>query len=141
MRLPPAALVLVVVAAVLPCMSHAAQTLYRWVDAQGQVHFSDQAHDNAQRFDLHLPAGAASSPPPPATVLDSAACKQDKAQLTSYRKASSITETDAHGKIHVLTPAEQQKLVARTQAAVEKACGESAAAADGPAPSGGGATP
>lgn len=140
MRLPPVALVLVVAALAWAAMSHASQNLYRWVDAQGQVHFSDQAHDNAQRLNLRFPDGTASSPPPPATALNDAACKQDKVRLASYRKAASITETDALGKTHVFTPAEQQKLIARTQVAVKKNCGENAASADVSNPSGGEST-
>lgn len=140
MRLPPYALVLIVAALAWSSTSRAAGNLYRWVDAQGQVHFSDRAHDNAQRLNLHVPAAAASSPPPPATAIDDAACKQDKARLDRYRKATSITGTDALGKTHVFTPAEQQKLIARTQVAVNKTCGESAASVDASNPADDGST-
>lgn len=129
MHTPIFALVLIVAALAWSSTSSAAGNLYRWVDAQGQVHFSDQPHDNAQRLNLHVPDAAASAQPPPAAAIDGAACKQDKARLARYRKATTITETSSLGKTHTFTPEEMQKLIARTQESVNKTCRESAALA------------
>ncbi len=130
MHTPTFALVLIVAALAWSSTSSAAGNLYRWVDAQGQIHFSDQPHGNAQRLNLHVPDAAASAQPPPAAAIDGAACKQDKARLARYRKATTITETSSLGETHTFTPEEKQKLIARTQESVNKTCGESAALAE-----------
>ena len=103
----------------------AADKLYRWVDAQGHAHFSDQPHDNAKPFDPHLPntrseqkSGADHN------STDAKACSERKADLARYRKATSITETDSLGKVHTYSDAERKQLIDRTQAAVASACGQ-----------------
>lgn len=111
--------------------------LYRWTDAQGQVHFSDQAHDNAQPLNLHLPDAGTPAPQPPANpISNNADCKKNQAQLTRYSNADTITETDSLGKTHVFTPEEKLKLIALTQAKVNKTCGADPASGSNPANAG-----
>lgn len=101
-----------------------AAKFYRWVDAQGQVHFSDLPHARAKTLHLHLskPTASQADQTPALDNHDAAACKQATQQLARYRHASTITETDALGRSHVLSKAQRKKLVDRTQAKVKKAC-------------------
>jgi Domain of unknown function (DUF4124) len=55
-------------------------TVYRWVDAQGVVHYSDQPHPHAQKLEVRgaqtfsaLPPGETSSPAPEASEPSAAA--------------------------------------------------------------------
>lgn len=128
-RLPRLMLVIltgVVLGGALCPAGYASGKLYRWVDAQGQAHFSDQPHGDAQPFDPHLPTvGGDKQPAADAVTVDAKACSQRQAELARYRKASSITETDSLGKIHTYTADERQQLIDRTKAAVTSACGKS----------------
>jgi len=40
---------------VLACTVAVSATVYRWVDENGVVHFSDQPHENAEKVQLKAP--------------------------------------------------------------------------------------
>lgn len=53
----------------LGCTAAVAATVYKWVDEQGVVHYSDQPHENAQKVELKAPqtySAPKNSAPPPA---------------------------------------------------------------------------
>lgn len=101
----------------------AAAKLYRWTDAQGHVHYSDQPGGNAREIDPKAPAAvpavaAASSP-------DAGACQKKKDQLASYRGATTITETDGLGQTREYSDAQKQKLIETTEKSIHEVCGAS----------------
>ena len=83
-------------------------TVYRWVDAQGVVHYSDQPHPNAQKLEISgaqtfssLPAGSASSTsapvdsPPSGPAYDSCSIAQpgDQQMLMNVYQATAVVQT------------------------------------------------
>jgi len=65
----------------LACTAAVAATVYKWVDENGVVHYSDQPHENAQKVELKAPqtysaqkvpatAPGRSQPPPPKTATN-----------------------------------------------------------------------
>ena len=84
-------------------------TVYKWVDAQGVVHYSDQPHPNAQKLEVRgaqtfssMPAGAqtsSSSPAPaenqPAAAYDSCTIAQpaDQQMLMNVYNATAVVQT------------------------------------------------
>lgn len=114
-------------------------TLYRWVDANGLVHFSDREHLGAQAFNPG--AGIAAAAPsahkqaaPPTTGSNAQQCKALHQQLRRYENATSITETDALGHSRVYTAAQTKQLVAKTRERADHACNTPAAGAGNSAP-------
>lgn len=110
-------------AAALPAV--AAGKTYRWVDAQGKVHYGDQPPPRATEVDLTRPGlsvGAADVAPPKAGSLGVEECGRRREQLASYRAASTITETDGLGNQHEYSEADRQKLIARSEQAIRDGC-------------------
>jgi len=81
-------------------------TVYKWVDAQGVVHYSDQPHPNAQKLEVRgaqtfsaLPAApVASAPAEPqqsAAAYDSCAIAQpaDQQMLMNVYQATAVVQT------------------------------------------------
>ncbi len=83
-------------------------TVYRWVDAQGVVHYSDQPHPNAQKLEisgaqtfsaLPLPPSSATAAAPPAPapgpVYDTCAIAQpaDQQMLMNVYHATAVVQT------------------------------------------------
>ncbi len=65
-----------------------ATTVYRWVDAQGVVHYSDQPHPNAQKLEIRgaqtfsaLPAAPTPSEAEPAQTQSSSAAAYDSCAI------------------------------------------------------------
>ncbi|HEX7381095.1 MAG TPA: DUF4124 domain-containing protein [Nevskiaceae bacterium] len=125
------------VALLTACMapvSHAA-TLYRWVDSNGQVHFSDQQRIGASAYDARhaneansvRPTSAPTTPASASPAAHSAVdCDALRSQLSSYEKASSVTEVDALGQSHVYTAEQREQLVSHTRDKLMSACGTDA---------------
>lgn len=107
--------------------------LYRWVDAKGQVHFSDvPASPNARVISPGRPQPGGAAPrysnapaaPQSGGAPGSAAdCAKLRSKLAAYRGAGKITETDALGHVRTFTDAEKKQLIAFTEARIGKACG------------------
>ena len=84
-------------------------TVYKWVDAQGITHYSDQPHPNAQKLEIQgaqtfsaLPVPQSSSapateqsPPSSATSYDSCAIAQpgDQQMLMNVYQATAVVQT------------------------------------------------
>lgn len=84
-------------------------TVYRWVDAQGVVHYSDQPHPNAQKLEIRgaqtfssLPVSPASSEaapdqsaPAPSAIYQSCTITQpgDQQSLMNVYQATAVVET------------------------------------------------
>jgi hypothetical protein len=123
-------------AVVLAVPMTATAAIYRWVDTEGHVHYTDKAEANAEPINVHtgqprevepIPAATSSDP---SIAGDQAAqkkgdCDQKKKQYESYRTAAKIVETDSLGRAHEYTPDEQKQLVQRSQQAMKDACGTS----------------
>jgi hypothetical protein len=99
---------------------------YRWVDAQGNVHYGDQPPANATVVAPKPTDSAAPSPPPASTAAASGLgpeeCDRRQKQLDSYKAASSITETDGLGNKREYSEDERNKLIARTEQAIRDGC-------------------
>lgn len=113
--------------------------VYRWVDAQGVVHYSDNTNvSGAAPVDLKNPdtsnRTAPSQPLQDNTPADDSAqisavrnqqCAKAKEQLSKYKNAQKIVATDADGKQRELTADEQVTEIVRTQNRVKSLCGDS----------------
>jgi hypothetical protein len=80
MRAPRLTLLPLVSVLLLTGAAHAA-TVYKWVDAQGVIHFSDQPHPQAQ--ELEVKEAPAYNSPPPAPASSSATSNKPAPRLYS----------------------------------------------------------
>jgi hypothetical protein len=113
----------VVLAALLVAGAAAADKVYRWVDRQGQVHYSDQPAPNAQEVEINAVAPAAAIASDEAAARRAAECQRKREVLVRYQNAAAITETDALGNTRQYSSEEKQKLIERTQAWLDQNCG------------------
>lgn len=98
-------------------LAQQSQTLYRWVDKDGHVHYGDNAAlaPNAKPVNPNMLNGGEDN----SSVNDAAAagkqanCKAKTDDYNRYKSASSITETDALGNSRTYTPEEKDKLLER----------------------------
>jgi len=122
------------------CMSAAlADTpIYKWVDDQGQVHYSTVPHsDKAQPLGIQNTATphagtdvtpAASTAPSDAALIaskptDPPACKFGRDRLAKYLQADKLYSTDDKGKQVALSDAAKQKAVDDAREYVKQTCG------------------
>ncbi len=111
--------------------------VYKWKDADGRVHYGDQAKAGAEKVNAG-PSNAEAAPAEDADA-DSDAAKQKKKraeecnlkrdQLANYTKATRIVETDSLGNQKEFNEDERKKLIERTQKQVSDSCGETAGGA------------
>lgn len=118
--------------------------IYRWVDKNGRVHYTDSPTSNSQEVAAPnvpmvgdsenpgepSPGGAGDGTPPAAANTpqgdpNSEACKQARDNLASYQKAARIVQTDASGKEVEVNDDQRIKLIERTQGEVKSLCGAS----------------
>lgn len=123
---------------VLPLSAVSADAaIYRWVDAQGRVHYGDattaprSAEAVPQRYGTDVPSRAASAVDPtelPVTELPPTeqSCEQAQAQYDTYRGADQIVETDSLGVERTMDGAQREQLLARAEMRVSRACGDAA---------------
>ncbi len=94
-------------------------TVYKWVDAHGVIHYSDQPHPNARKVQItgaqtYSAPPAAAEPASPATTAPQAAAApayrsctiaqpHDQQMLMNVYKATAVVQTDPalHGDNHV----------------------------------------
>lgn len=97
-------------------------SIYRWVDADGHVHFGDRPPSvEAEK----MKQAAATRPPAEADesrAADAAACEAAQARLASYRNADSIVEEDSLGQRRTFDDAQRQQLIARSEQRRDEAC-------------------
>jgi len=99
--------------------------VYRWVDARGQVHYSDQADLSAHEIKQKAPVTSSAPTPDTAGSNDTGstnACQSKKEQLISYQHAAKITETDGLGNTREYSAAETQKLIELTEKSIHELC-------------------
>ena len=122
---------------VLPLSAVSADAaIYRWVDAQGRVHYGDattapRSAEAVPRRGADAPAGAASAVDPtelPVAELPPTeqSCEQAQAQYDAYRGADQIVETDSLGVERTMDGAQREQLLARAEMRVSRACGDAA---------------
>jgi hypothetical protein len=123
------------------CLSAAAwadQPVYKWVDAQGKVHYSSLPHgDDAQQLKIVNKASgvspAAGAPPvvtgaaadkalTTTTATDSAACKAARDTLNKYLGADYLYTLDAKGQKQKMPKEQQDQTIAQAKASVAQAC-------------------
>ncbi|HLW75272.1 MAG TPA: DUF4124 domain-containing protein [Gammaproteobacteria bacterium] len=117
--------------------------IYKWVDAQGVVHYSTEPHsDSAQPINIvnkgTLPAAstapAASSANGPGsaaadatltqpTSTDSSLCKSARETLSKYLHAGQLYQVNNKGEQQSLSATEQQKVLDDARNYVKQACG------------------
>ncbi len=109
----------------------AAAAVYRWVDAQGHVHYTDKAVENAVPVDIRTgqprnsqesPAGVDPNLTADQLAQKKAECEQKQKQYASYQSANKIVETDSLGRAHEYTADEMKMLADKTQQAMQQVC-------------------
>ncbi|HEY8507613.1 MAG TPA: DUF4124 domain-containing protein [Steroidobacteraceae bacterium] len=60
-----------------------AATVYKWVDANGVTHYSDQPHPGAEQVEVGTPQTYSAPPPPPARAPSRPAARQEQADSYS----------------------------------------------------------
>ncbi len=127
-----------------------AQQVYKWVDANGKVRYSDMPQAGWKRVDpatgTVVESAVISSPDvesgeteaedfaaddgavetadgEPSAALKAEECKRRKDQLATYKSANRIVEQDAKGKEKVYSEMERLKLIETTQRQVRELCG------------------
>ncbi|HKY91097.1 MAG TPA: DUF4124 domain-containing protein [Nevskiaceae bacterium] len=120
-----------VVLAALACPALAADTVYRWKDANGRLHYGDLPAADAEaveRVDVRTGTKVEPEQPP----VDEAAaiarrvekCAQARSRFASYSSAVRLVEKDALGREHVYTAEERDALIAKQQGEIEQFCAD-----------------
>src|SRR3546814_15283983 len=93
--------------------------VYKWVDTQGGIHYSDTAQPGWRRVDISPTVVDAGALQPSADASTSgkraAECKQKRDALVGYKTSARIVERNGLGVEHEYTPEEKQKLIAMTE--------------------------
>lgn len=120
--------------------------VYRWVDEQGRVHYSDVPVTGAQSINLHTfepedggkrPAGPRTLASPPGqaeerldegpgkelALTEVEKCQLAEQQLAVFRNSDVVIERDAYGEQRTLSDEERARGLAAAGANVEKYCG------------------
>ncbi len=116
----------------------ATAAVYRWVDKQGEVHYSDVPVKGAQPVDTRTwrpsqPAPRAASEDAEDTAADKAPMSQEdkcalaKKNLTDYQNAPGLVKRDQYGAEHKLSDEERAQAIERAKGNVAKYCGDSVA--------------
>ncbi len=111
-----------------------AGTVYRWVDKQGNAHYTDQlpADISAAPVTVNAPPASTDASASSAAAKNAAAAKTDnsdecqkaKDKLVTYKAAAKISETDALGNTREYSDEDRQKLIDLTSQKIKSACGE-----------------
>ena len=117
--------------------------VYRWVDAEGHVHYTDKPVQNSEPVNTQTgqPKGAEPAPQSWGSVTRSSGitgasgavspdqlaqkkseCDEKKKQYDSYKNAAKIVETDSLGRRHEYSADEQKQLADKAQKAMEESC-------------------
>ena len=98
--------------------------VYKWTDKDGRVYYGDRPKHPAEQVDVRTgastpaEAGEAASP----QAAQSEECEKRKALLQSYRKASTIKETDSLGRTREYSEEERLQLLANAERQAQDAC-------------------
>lgn len=104
--------------------AQAGGTVYRWVDSQGKVHYSDLPQTSAKVVKPKAQSAGVAAAKAQAAAREQSAedCQRKKDKLESYRNAAKITETNGLGETHEYTDEERKKLLDTAEQAVATAC-------------------
>jgi hypothetical protein len=134
--------VVLIGAGLLLVSAAAAAETYRWVDAEGKVHYSDRPTQGAQEVQVRVPGEEPALPPiadngslapdpdAPAQGSDEAAqvraqlCDQARERLARYEKADGIYEEGADGQRRQLTVEERVDTILKARQSVQSLCEE-----------------
>ncbi|MGD8380448.1 MAG: DUF4124 domain-containing protein [Gammaproteobacteria bacterium] len=122
----------------LAAATASAGTVYKWVDQNGQVHYSEHKPDKGNAQAVHVSTGskpAKNSKTPrndqqsqQANDQDNAdpqasdGCKMARKTLAQYQKADYLYRQDANGKRQVLSKEEKAKAMAQAKNDVKRFC-------------------
>lgn len=124
-------------ALLLPALAAAAD-VYRWTDAQGTVHYSDQPHPGASAVTVDPGAAAAPSgggrnageadaAPSKAERADAIRveqCEKANERLAKLQNAATVTTTGPDGEKRELSADERVQAIARAESDVAGLCGD-----------------
>ena len=105
--------------------------VYRWVDTEGHVHYTDRAVPNSELVNVRTghvdeKAAAAAAAGAPLTgdqlTMKKADCEQKKRQYESYKTAVKIVETDSLGRKHEFNADETKQIIDKTQKEMDETC-------------------
>ena len=139
--LPTAALALLVGLAVSG--AGAAERVYKWVDAEGVVHFGQQPPAEAKAEAIKVQEGYSTSNPEAAVDLtdeqkkaaaDAETCRTATENHKTLSGAGEVTRVDEYGEKHTMSQEEKDAEAARAKAAMERFCKPAEGTATGTAP-------
>ncbi len=113
--------------------------IYKYVDAQGRVHYADQPQPGWKRVDVRPPTNSQESEwsePGVARGADlerAAECARKQEQLKTYRNAARIVERDSLGRDKEYSADERKQLIEKTETEIESLCSSAPASAAPPA--------
>lgn len=106
--------------------------LFKWVDAQGNVHFGDQAspQTNAEEMMLRTDDPAGNTAPAKdkeedkkqVSQANSKECKEAQKRLNEYQRAPFLFETGEDGKKKILPEEERQAIMKAAKEQVDVVC-------------------
>lgn len=108
----------------------AAAEIYRWVDANGKVHYSDRPVANdAQSVEVRVPESAEPGGNPSASDDEAAAvrakhCALAQQRLKDYESSDGLVQEDEFGRRREIKGEERVQLIVRAQADVKSFCGD-----------------
>jgi hypothetical protein len=129
--------------AVLLCVcafAASAGQVYKWIDANGRVHYSDTPRPGWKRVDVRTGGGLQSvtAAPEPAAETDVAEsdveesperarlraeeCQKRRDQLETYRTSTQIIERDSLGNERTYSEEQRLQLIEQTQRQVNELC-------------------
>jgi hypothetical protein len=129
--------VVLIGAGLLLVSAAAAAETYRWLDADGKLHYSDRPVPGAQPVEVPVPGEAPAAPADGAAAEGSAVpedeadegvqvraklCSQARERLAAYEKADGITTDDGTGGQRLLTTDERVEEIVKARRAVRELC-------------------
>lgn len=133
--------------------THAVERVYKWVDADGVVHYGQQPPAEAKAEAIKVQKGFSVADPDAEVPLtdeqkkqaaDAETCRVATENFKMLSGDSDVKRTDEYGEAHILSAEEKESERTRAQAAMERYCkpaDPNAAAAEPAAPAEPAATP
>jgi hypothetical protein len=125
--------VIAIGAALLLVSVAAAAGVYRWVDAEGEVHYSDRPVQGAAPTQVKVPEagdGAAVTESAETQSARAKQCELARKRLNEYEISDALFQEDEFGRRREISGEERVQLIVRAQANVQAFCGEEAAVAE-----------
>jgi len=111
--------------------AQAAERVFKWVDAEGVVHFGQQPPAETKAEAIKVQKGYSTSDPEAAPELtdeqkqqaaDAETCRVATENFKMLSGAGDVKRTDEYGETHLLTKEEKESEKGRAQAAMERFC-------------------